>query len=156
MAARQAIRLVLRHESPRATMEDDHEHGQIESLAGRHRPPRVRDLGIARLPVTEEEKTIRAALTWRNHGLGTPILIGREERVRETMASMGIEVPDGIEIHNARLSARNADYAEFLYRRNQRRGLLPRDCQRQVSAHMSSISCWAYQPSSAWARVGSA
>jgi malate dehydrogenase (oxaloacetate-decarboxylating)(NADP+) len=81
----------------------------------------------------EEEKTIRAALTWRNHGLGTPILIGREDRVRETMAGMGIEAPDGLEIHNARLSARNVEYAELLFRRNQRRGLLFRDCQRQVN-----------------------
>jgi malate dehydrogenase (oxaloacetate-decarboxylating)(NADP+) len=81
----------------------------------------------------EEERTIRAALTWRSHGLGTPILIGREERVRETMAAMGIEAWEGLEIHNARLSKRNADYAEFLYRRNQRNGLLLRDCQRQVN-----------------------
>ena len=82
----------------------------------------------------EEEKTICAALAWRSHGLGVPILIGREERVRETMAGMGIaEAPEGLEIHNARLSARNAAYAEFLYRRNQRRGLLFRDCQRQVN-----------------------
>ncbi len=82
----------------------------------------------------EEEKTIRAAVAWRNQGLGVPILIGREDRVRETMASMGIaQLPDGLEIHNARLSERNAAYAEFLYRRNQRRGLLVRDCQRQVN-----------------------
>ena len=81
----------------------------------------------------EEERTIRAALTWRSHGLGTPILIGREDRVRETMAAMGIEAWEGLEIHNARLSKRNAEYAEFLYRRNQRRGLLFRDCQRQVN-----------------------
>ncbi len=82
----------------------------------------------------EEEKTIRAALAWRSNGLGVPILIGREERVRETMAGMGIaEPPEGLEIHNARLSERNAAYAEFLYRRNQRRGLLFRDCQRQVN-----------------------
>ena len=81
----------------------------------------------------EEERTIRAALTWRSHGLGTPILIGREDRVRETMAAMGIEAWEGLEIHNARLSERNAEYAEFLYRRNQRRGLLLRDCQRQVN-----------------------
>jgi malate dehydrogenase (oxaloacetate-decarboxylating)(NADP+) len=82
----------------------------------------------------EEEKTIRAALAWLNQGLGTPILIGREDRVRETMAGMGIaQAPEGLEIHNARLSARNADYADFLYRRAQRRGMLFRDCQRQVN-----------------------
>ena len=47
---------------------------------------------------------------------------------------MGIaEAPEGLEIHNARLSERNAAYAEFLYWRNQRRGLLFRDRQRQVN-----------------------
>jgi malate dehydrogenase (oxaloacetate-decarboxylating)(NADP+) len=81
----------------------------------------------------EEATTIRAALAWRGNGLGVPILIGREDRVRETMAAIGIEAWEGLEIHNARLSERNADYAEFLYRRNQRRGLLLRDCQRQVN-----------------------
>ena len=58
----------------------------------------------------EEEKTIRAAMAWRNLGLGTPILIGREERIAETLAGMGLKLPEGLEIHNARLSERNADY----------------------------------------------
>ncbi|MGH6886564.1 MAG: phosphate acyltransferase, partial [Geminicoccales bacterium] len=81
----------------------------------------------------EEEKTIRAALAWRNHGLGTPILIGREDRVQETLAAMGLKLPEGIEVHNARLSDLNAAYAEYLYRRNQRSGMLFRDCQRMVN-----------------------
>ena len=82
----------------------------------------------------EEEKTIRAALAWRNNGLGTPVLIGREELIQETVQGMGLALPeDGIEIHNARLSDQNTAYAEFLYRRNQRQGLLMRDCQRLVN-----------------------
>jgi malate dehydrogenase (oxaloacetate-decarboxylating)(NADP+) len=81
----------------------------------------------------EEEQTVRAAVAWRNNGLGTPILIGREERIAQTLEHMGIAMPEGLEIHNARLSARNAAYTEFLYRRNQRRGMLLRDCQRQVN-----------------------
>ena len=81
----------------------------------------------------EEEKTIRAAMAWRNLGLGTPILIGREERIDETLAGMGLKLPEGLEIHNARISERNADYTQFLYERTQRRGMLFRDCQRQVN-----------------------
>jgi malate dehydrogenase (oxaloacetate-decarboxylating)(NADP+) len=81
----------------------------------------------------EEEKTIRAAMAWRNLGLGTPVLIGREERIAETLAGMGLKLPDGLEIHNARLSERNAAYTEFLYGRGQRQGMLFRDCQRQVN-----------------------
>jgi malate dehydrogenase (oxaloacetate-decarboxylating)(NADP+) len=81
----------------------------------------------------EEEKTIRTAMTWRDTGLGTPILIGREDRVRATMAQIGLSNLDGIEIHNARLSDRNRKYTDFLYGRNQRGGLLYRDCARLVN-----------------------
>jgi malate dehydrogenase (oxaloacetate-decarboxylating)(NADP+) len=81
----------------------------------------------------EEERVIRAALAFRNAGYGTPVLIGREERIHETLRSGGLGDIDGVEIHNARLSKRNAQYAEFLYRRMQRSGLLFRDCQRLVN-----------------------
>ena len=81
----------------------------------------------------EEEKVVRAAAAFRNAGYGTPVLIGREERVRATMAGLGLGVTDGIEIHNARLSGANAKYTEFLYARLQRHGALARDCQRMVN-----------------------
>jgi malate dehydrogenase (oxaloacetate-decarboxylating)(NADP+) len=82
----------------------------------------------------EEEKTIRAALAWHNAGLGTPVLIGREELIHETARSIGLRLPEGsLEIHNARLSNKNRAYAEKLYRRAQRSGLLFRDCQRLVN-----------------------
>ncbi len=81
----------------------------------------------------EEEKTVRAAIAFRNAGYGTPVLIGREDRVEAAMASAGLATVEGIEIHNARLSGANASYADFLYRRLQRRGFLARDCQRMVN-----------------------
>ena len=81
----------------------------------------------------EEEKSIRAAHAFWNAGYGTPILVGREERVRDTMKTLGLGNIDGLEIHNARLSDRNADYAEYLYTRLQRKGSLKRDCQRLVN-----------------------
>jgi malate dehydrogenase (oxaloacetate-decarboxylating)(NADP+) len=81
----------------------------------------------------EEEQVIRAAVSFVHNKLGTAILIGREETVRGTAERAGIEIGDGIEIHNARLSKRNADYTDFLYARLQRRGYLFRDCQRLVN-----------------------
>lgn len=80
----------------------------------------------------EEEPTIRAALAFHNAGYGTPVLVGREDRVRETMKTMGL-TGDFLEIHNARLSEHNTHYAEFLYKRLQRNGALLRDCQRMVN-----------------------
>src|SRR5271166_4788585 len=81
----------------------------------------------------EEETTVRAAVAYRNAGYGTPVLIGREDRVKATMASLGLGMADGLEIHNARLSHKNREYMEFLYKRLQRRGFLQRDCQRMVN-----------------------
>ena len=81
----------------------------------------------------EEERVIRAAIAYRNAGYGTPVLIGREELVREAMAEIGLGENEDLEIHNARLSARNKDYAELVFKRLQREGFLARDCQRLVN-----------------------
>src|SRR5712692_1226566 len=81
----------------------------------------------------EEETVIRAALVYCSSGYGTPILVGREERIHETMKQMGLVSQEGLEIHNARLSRANKQYTKFLYERLQRKGALYRDCQRMVN-----------------------
>ena len=81
----------------------------------------------------EEEQVIRAAVSFVHQGLGTALLVGREERVRQTAQNAGLELGEGIEIHNARLSTRNSVYTNYLYERLQRRGYLLRDCQRLVN-----------------------
>ncbi|HYC18376.1 MAG TPA: NADP-dependent malic enzyme [Pseudolabrys sp.] len=81
----------------------------------------------------EEEQVIRAAASFVHQGLGTALLVGREDRVRQSARDSGIELGDGIEIVNARLSTRNAAYINFLYERLQRHGYLVRDCQRLVN-----------------------
>jgi malate dehydrogenase (oxaloacetate-decarboxylating)(NADP+) len=81
----------------------------------------------------EEEKSVRAALAFRAAGYGTPVLIGREERVKQTMERMGLSSDEDLETHNARLSSANKAYTDFLYGRQQRRGALYRDCQRMVN-----------------------
>ena len=88
----------------------------------------------------EEEHVIRAALQWHTNGFGTAILIGREKRVEEAMKRSGLRKPDGIVIHNARLSRDNEHYADFLYSRLQRKGFLHRDCQRMVNQDRNVFS----------------
>ncbi|MFL1461568.1 NADP-dependent malic enzyme [Roseococcus sp. DSY-14] len=88
----------------------------------------------------EEENVIRAAIAYRNGGFGTPILVGREDRITATVAAMGIRLPDGIEIHNARLSQDNRRFAEYLYARKQRDGFLFRDCQRLVNQDRNAFA----------------
>ena len=82
----------------------------------------------------EEEQVVRAASAFAEAGLGTPVLVGREDTVRETMVQAGImRQCDEIEIINARVTEHNSEYADFLYTRLQRRGFLKRDCQRLVN-----------------------
>ena len=81
----------------------------------------------------EEEKVIRAAIAFRNAGYGTPVLVGREDRITAVANAIGIPLPAGIEIQNARLSDSTRRYAEFLYGKRQRDGFLQRDCQRLVN-----------------------
>ncbi|MTJ84405.1 MAG: NADP-dependent malic enzyme [Telmatospirillum sp.] len=82
----------------------------------------------------EEEKTIRAALAFHHAGFGTPILLGREDRISQTMKAAGLAgALEGVEIVNARLSDRTRDYADMLYARMQRKGMLHRDAQRMMN-----------------------
>ena len=80
----------------------------------------------------EEPSVIRAAYAFQNQGLGEAILIGREETVHANMRLLGVQ-SDAIRIVNARLSDKNADYADFLFHRLQRQGYLRRDVQRLVN-----------------------
>ncbi len=81
----------------------------------------------------EEEQVIRAAASFVGQGLGTALLVGREDRVKGAAKDAGIELGTGIEIINAALSKRNTVYLNYLYERLQRRGFLLRDCQRLVN-----------------------
>ena len=81
----------------------------------------------------EEDRVIRAAHNFASSGFGEAILIGREKRIARTLEMSGIELHENVTILNARLSGRNVDYAAYLYERQQRQGMLLRDCQRLVN-----------------------
>ena len=80
----------------------------------------------------EEEQVIRAAASFVHQGLGTALIVGREDIVRENARAAGVEIGEGMEITNARLSHRTASYTNYLYERLQRKGYLIRDCQRLI------------------------
>jgi malate dehydrogenase (oxaloacetate-decarboxylating)(NADP+) len=89
----------------------------------------------------EEEQVIRAALSFVNQGMGAAILVGRDDRIRESAAANGVDLDvKGLEIHNARLSKRNSVYAQFLYERLQRQGYLFRDCQRMINQDRNTFA----------------
>jgi malate dehydrogenase (oxaloacetate-decarboxylating)(NADP+) len=81
----------------------------------------------------EEEQVIRAAASFVHQGLGTALLVGRENPIREVAQNLGIALGGGIEIINAALSKRNSAYAAYLFERLQRQGYLFRDCQRLIN-----------------------
>jgi malate dehydrogenase (oxaloacetate-decarboxylating)(NADP+) len=81
----------------------------------------------------ESGRVIRAAFAYRNAGLGEPILIGRENVVRERIAELGLSGADDLTIHNAALDENREAYIDFLYKRHQRNGRMYRDCARDVN-----------------------
>ncbi len=80
----------------------------------------------------EEEQVIRAAASFVNQGLGSALLVGREDRIQATATAAGIEFPEGLEIVNVLTSPRVKAYTDHLYERQQRSGFLYRDCARLV------------------------
>ncbi|TPM01658.1 MULTISPECIES: NADP-dependent malic enzyme [unclassified Mesorhizobium] len=82
----------------------------------------------------EEEQVMRAAVSYVNQRLGTAILLGRDDVIKENARHAGIDLDkQGLEIINARLSRRNSVYTDYLYERMQRKGFLFRDCQRLIN-----------------------
>ena len=82
----------------------------------------------------EEPSVIRAAWAFKQAELGTPILVGREDLIRQNATEAGMVFDDlGIEVVNARNSGRNAEYTDWLYQRLNRRGYLRRDVQRMIN-----------------------
>jgi len=80
----------------------------------------------------EQEVVLRAAVAYRSSGYGEPVLIGREEPVRDGLARIGADAAS-YEIHNSANSALVPRMVELLYGRLQRRGALLRDVQRLVN-----------------------
>ncbi|MEC8534053.1 MAG: NADP-dependent malic enzyme, partial [Pseudomonadota bacterium] len=82
----------------------------------------------------EEPAVIRAAWGFKQADLGTPILVGREDLIRQNAAEAGLNFDDlGIEITNARVSGHNVEDTDWLYEKLQRRGYLRRDVQRMIN-----------------------
>ena len=91
----------------------------------------------------EEEQIVRAALLWKAQGYGTPILVGREKNVREMLKLItNSEEVSGVEICNAsNVGAEKLEqYIDYLYEKNNRDGLLYRDCVRMVKAARNTFA----------------
>lgn len=80
----------------------------------------------------EEDVVLRAAIQFKQDGLGIPVLVGRGEAVMQKLSELG-EDPEAFEIHNSVTSTLVDRMVDNLYARLQRRGYLRRDIQRMVN-----------------------
>ena len=81
----------------------------------------------------EDENTLKAAIAFKNSKLGTPILIGKEEKIKEQIKKIGYSDNFDIEITNSKDTSKREKYVKYLFEKLQReQGLLEWDCDRMV------------------------
>ena len=81
----------------------------------------------------EDKNTLKAAIAFKNSKLGIPILVGKKEKIKETIKEIGYDDHFGIEIINSTDSEKREKYVNYLFKKMQReQGLLERDCDRLV------------------------
>ncbi len=81
----------------------------------------------------EDENTLKAAIAFKNSKLGIPILIGKEEKIKEQIKKIGYNENFDIEIVNSKDTPKREKYVKYLFEKLQReQGLLEWDCDRLV------------------------
>jgi malate dehydrogenase (oxaloacetate-decarboxylating)(NADP+) len=76
----------------------------------------------------EDLNILKAAVAFKNSKLGIPILIGKEERVKEQLKNIGLDENFGIEIVSSKDKDKREKYTKYLYKKLQRSGMLEREC----------------------------
>ncbi len=81
----------------------------------------------------EDENMLKAAIAFKNSKLGVPILVGKEEKIKEQIKSIGYNENFDIEIVNSKDNSKREKYAKYLFKKLQReQGMLERDCDRLI------------------------
>ncbi len=81
----------------------------------------------------EDVNTLKAAIAFKNSKLGIPILIGKEEKVKEQIKKIGYDENFDIQIVNSKDAEKRGRYVKYLFKKLQReQGLLEWDCDRLV------------------------
>ena len=80
----------------------------------------------------EDENMLKAAIEFGKNKLGTPVVIGNEKRVKETLKNIGLDENFKIEIVNSTNKDKREKYTNYLYKKLQRTGQLERDVDRLV------------------------
>ncbi len=81
----------------------------------------------------EDENTLKAAIAFKNSKLGIPILIGKEELIKEQIKKIGYSENFDIEIINSKDTPKREKYVKYLFKKLQReQGMLEWDCDRLI------------------------
>ena len=81
----------------------------------------------------EDVNTLKAAIAFKNSKLGIPILIGKEEKIKEQIKKIGYDKNLDIEIINSKDTEKREKYVQYLFKKLQReQGMLEWDCDRLV------------------------
>ena len=81
----------------------------------------------------EDENMLKAAIAFKNSKLGVPVLVGKEEKIKEQIKSIGYNENFDIEIVNSKDTSKREKYAKYLFKKLQReQGMLERDCDRLI------------------------
>jgi len=81
----------------------------------------------------EDENTLKAAIAFKNSKLGIPILVGKEELIKNQIKKIGYNDKFDIEIVNSKDTSKREKYVEFLFKKLQReKGMLEWDCDRLI------------------------
>ena len=75
---------------------------------------------------------LKAAIEFGKNKLGTPVVIGNEKRVKETLKKIGLDENFKIEIVNSTNKVKRDKYSKYLYKKLQRTGQLERDVDRLI------------------------
>ena len=81
----------------------------------------------------EDENTLKAAIAFKNSGLGIPIIVAKEKVVKERLKEIGYSENFNIEIVNSAIKEKREKYSKYLFKKLHRnQGMLERDCDRMV------------------------
>ena len=81
----------------------------------------------------EDENMLKAAIAFKNSKLGIPILIGKEDLIKQQIKKIGYNENFDIEIVNSKNTSKREKYVKYLFKKLQReQGLLEWDCDRLV------------------------
>ncbi len=82
----------------------------------------------------EDEESLKAAVAFKNYGLGEPVLIANKDKLKESLKKIGLDENYKIEVTNSTDTEKSEKYKNYLYEKLQRKGVLEKECDKMVKS----------------------